>query len=142
MRQADRVAPRECLQPLRQFGRARHLCVVHKHRDHAFLLRESGLDFDAHEVLGIVEASRSALVACRNPVLADHRDQHVAARDLIVQHLHKVEPGGDIVDVHEQPLGREGLFKSAVKRLSKAGIVAAAIVNENVAAHPSFQQAG
>jgi hypothetical protein len=135
MREPDGIAAREGFEAFGQFRRARHRRVVHQHRNDALFLLQRRLDLDAHEVFRTVEPPRACLVGGVEPVLADHRDQHVAARDLVVQHLHEVEARRDIVHVHEQPLGRKHLFEAAIERLGEARIVAAAIIDEDVAGH-------
>jgi hypothetical protein len=144
MREPDGVAARETLQALRQIRRARHLGVVDQDRDYALLLLKRRLDLDAHEVFRIVEAPPARLVG-GEPALADHRDQHVAACDLVAQHLHEVVAGRDIVDVHEQAFRRKGLLKPAKQGLGEARVVVAAIVDEDISGHspcPSSHTAG
>ena len=108
---------------------------MHQHRDHPLAVSERQLDFDTHEIIGIVEPPTSALVRRVEPALADHRQQRVALLHLQFQHLDEIFPGGNVVDVDENPFGREGLFQAAEKRLRKSRLVTAPIVDEYLAAH-------
>ena len=47
----------------------------------------------------------------------------------------EVFTGRDIVHVHEEPLGRERLLQTTEKRLREPRLIAAAIIDENFAAH-------
>ncbi len=119
----------------RQLIRMRHARLVHQHRDNPLAKLERGLDFDAHEVIGIVEASAAVLIGGVEPVVADHRQHRVALRHLRFQHADEVFTGRDIVDVYEKPLGRERLLQTTEERLRESRLIAAAIINENFAAH-------
>ena len=118
-----------------QLIRVRHTRLVHQHRDNPLTLLERGFDFDAHEIVGIVEASAAVLIGGAEPVVANHRQHRVALRHLRFQHADEVFTGRDIVHVHEEPLGRERLLQTTEKRLREPRLIAAAIIDENFAAH-------
>jgi hypothetical protein len=46
-------------------------------------------------------------------MIADDRDQDIALGDLVVEHLHEIEPRLDVVHIHEQLLARKSLFQAA-----------------------------
>ena len=135
MREPHRITTRERPQRFRQLIGARHLCLANQHWDHALVLRQRAFNLDPDKVARVVQPPAAATIARVDPVPANHRNEHVALRDLIVQNADEVEPGLDAVDVYKQLLGREGLLQAREQRLRRSGIVASTIVDENLAGH-------
>jgi hypothetical protein len=108
---------------------------VDQDRDHPFALPERRFYFDAHEIIGVVEPATSTFVFGVEPSLSDHRQERVATRHLRIQNVNEILPGGNIVDVDEQLLGRKGLLQAAEKRMREARLVTPSIIDENLAGH-------
>lgn len=71
----DRLTSRQRLQAGRQVGGAGHAGPVHQDRDDADTAGQRGLDLQADEILGVVQAPPSVLVGDSQPPLADDRDE-------------------------------------------------------------------
>ena len=69
------------------------------------------------------------------PNLADHRKHDVAFGDTLIEHVHEIETGRDIIDVDEKLLARERILQPIKQATGIAGIVSAAVVDENLASH-------
>lgn len=132
MAETNCVAPREGAQSFGQILLARHLGIVNQHRDHPDAAAERRLQFNADEILGIVETARAGLVGRVEPSPADHRKHDVAGRHLLIEHLDEIEPGLDRVDIHEQLAGGKVIFKTVEQTSGKARIVTAPIVDEDL----------
>ena len=74
-------------------------------------------------------------IARGDPTFADHRKQDVAFGDALIQHLHEIETGRDIIDVDKKLLARERILQPIKQAAGIAGIVSAAVVDENLASH-------
>ena len=95
--QPHSIAPRERPDLSRQLVRPRHTRFLHQHRDDALALLERRFDLDADEVVRVVEPPRIRTVAGIDPVLADHREEHVALGNLLFQNANEIEPWRDVV---------------------------------------------
>jgi hypothetical protein len=133
--QTHGVAPGQRLKRRWQLVGSRHHRVTDQHRNHPFALRKRRLDFNAHEIVGILEPPFSGAIARIDPALADHRQKNVAFTDALVQHADEIETRCDIVNVQKQLLRMEYVLQPVKKTAGIAGIVAAAVINEYLARH-------
>jgi hypothetical protein len=67
----------------------------------------------------------AVLILGGEPIGADHREQHVASIDLVLQHAHEVQPRLEFVDVDEDAVGGEGLFQPVEQTTGEARVVPA-----------------
>src|SRR5262249_47245431 len=118
-----------------QFAGTRHAPVTAQHGDHPLALAQRRLDLDAYEIVGVVEPPVSLMIEGIEPARADHRQERIALPDLLFEHVDEIEPGRDIVDIHEQLLGAESLLQPVEQPTRVARIVTAAIIDENPARH-------
>jgi hypothetical protein len=103
----DRLAAGEGLEVAGEGVHRRHARPVHQDRDHPDPAGQRRGDLQADEVARAVQAPAALGVRRRQPLVADHRQQHVAGADRPLDALHEVAAGLDGVHVHEDPLGAE-----------------------------------
>src|SRR5262249_30318280 len=135
MRQPHGVPPGQRSDRFRQLLRARHVRVTHEHWNHPLVLLQGRFNLDADEILGIIKTAGALLVTSVNPAFADHGEQRIAPPDLLFQHPDEVETRRDVIDVHEQLIGRKRLLQPVKQAAGIARVVAAAIVDEYVTGH-------
>lgn len=134
--QAHSVAPRQRPDRPGQRVGTRHAGATDQHRDDALALVERGLDLDRHEVVAIASAGSKQL----GPARPDHSEQHVACGHLPIQHLDEIVAGPDVAfHIHEQVLGRELVLEPLEQGLGEARVVAAAVVDEDLAGHAALE---
>src|SRR5882672_12835839 len=97
---------------------------MHEYRDDQLVLFERGRDLDADEVVGLVEPPGTLVIARVEPALTDDRQQHIAFRDLLLQHAYEVAPWRNAVDVHEEFVAWKHLLQTVEQAAGVAGIVA------------------
>jgi hypothetical protein len=103
LRQPDRISARERLQGFRQRVCARHLGLVHQHRNDVFAESQRRFDLDANEILWILQAPPPCFVFHGQPIVADQHQHRIASADLLLDHPHKILPRPNAaLDIHEQ----------------------------------------
>src|SRR5262249_9621588 len=135
MTDIEPVAEGKLFQFLRQLTRLRHLGAIQQDRDDGNVALEGRPDFDSHKIVRVIQAAVAFFITRIEPVWADHREQHVTLGDLLAEHLDKVDPQRDGVDVHEQEVAAELPFQPIVHSASVAGAIVAAIADEDLTRH-------
>ena len=124
MRQLDAVAERQLLQVVRQLIGARHAGVVNEHRDHRDIALQRAPGFEPDEVGGVVQPAPACGIGDGEPVLADHREQHAAGGDLLLDRAPEVAARLDAGHVHEH----RALAEAIAQVLEQAPRVALRVV--------------
>jgi hypothetical protein len=96
------VTTHERLEGLGKLARVRHARPVNQDGDDTDVARERRRDFDRYEIAGIVEPASALIVPGIQPIGTDHREENVAGGQLPVQIVHEVDPGGNVVDIHDK----------------------------------------
>ena len=84
--------------------------ALNQDRDYRDVPVERGCDFQAHEIIGIVEAACAGFVARLQPLVPDDCEQHMALVDALLDCISKIRSELDRVDVLEQMLLAKGCF--------------------------------
>ena len=93
---------------------------------------ECGLDLDSQIVVGIVEATAAPAVTCVGTVAPDDGEEHVTARQGLVDPARKVRAGVD-AQVHENLVATEALYEAVVEAAGVPRAVVPAVRDENSA---------
>jgi hypothetical protein len=96
---------------------------------------QRGPYLDAHEVIGVLQAPATFLVARIEPTRTDDRQQRVTLGDLLANYLDEVGTQRNGVDVHEQETAAEFSLKSVVYPAGVACGVVAPVTNEQFRGH-------
>ena len=129
MAQLDGLAPHQRQQLCRQVVAARHLRAFHEYRHHANAAGECRRGFDAHEIVGIVEATPTCAVGSE-PVLADKNDHDFARAKRALDRIDKIDTRLDPLDVHENMVGTEVSGEPIVEPARITGRVVASVADE------------
>src|SRR5215472_3981484 len=129
------VAEGKLFQFLRQLTRLRHLGAIQQDRDDRNVALEGYPDFDSHEIIRVIQAAVAIFIPRIEPVGSDHREQHVTLGDLLAEHLDKVDPQRDGVDVHEQEVTAELPFQPIMHAARMTRAIVAAIADEDLGRH-------
>src|SRR5262249_23791085 len=86
---------------------------------------------EPHEVTGVIEATLSRSVLGADPIPADQREHEIARCQSLLEHLAKVSPQGDVVDVHEYRAFAEPRYQGVEQCPRLAGGVLPAITDED-----------
>ena len=89
-----------------QLVSAGHRRVFYEHRHDANATRERRRGFDAHEILGIVQAPLARGVRSE-PFIADDDDQNFARRDRAFDRIDEIDARLDAFDIHEHAVSAE-----------------------------------
>ena len=92
-------------------------------------------DFDSHKIVRVIQAAVAIFITRIEPVGSDNREQHVTLGDLLTEHLDKVDPQRDGVDVHKQEVAAELPFQPIVHSASVARAIVTAIADEDLSRH-------
>ena len=76
------------------------------------------------------------LVSGIKPVWSDHDQDHVSGGDLLVQIVDEIDPGRDVVDVHEHALAADRLREPVVHAAGARDAVVTPIIDEDATGHP------
>ena len=136
------VEPGQTIDAVGQAFSRRHFGIADQDRNHPLVLLQGGFDLDPHVILGMVDATAAAVVACVDPVRADHREQDRALGHPILDYFDKVLARLDAVDVEEQTVGIESLVQRVKQSSRTAGIVASPIADENLPWHERYSRRG
>ncbi len=131
----DGLPLRQGLQPVRQFLGTRHARAVHENRNDANVAFKRRLDLDAHEILGIVDASSLLVVADSQPLPADHRHQRIAGADALRQDTYEIEARLDIVDIEEDMIAVHPIDDAIIDETSVTRRVLTPVADEDPAVH-------
>ena len=101
-----------------------------KDRNDADAALQRGLNLDAHEVSGTVQASIAVLVTRIEPAKTNNRKEHVTLGDFLVDCFDEVGAKRNGVDVHKQEIFAELPLQSVVYPTGVASTVVAPITNE------------
>jgi hypothetical protein len=118
---------------VRQFVGARHRGPFDEDRDDADMARQGGLDLEAHEVIGVVEAGPALLIGDREPLITDQRKEHVTGPDRGVDRLDPVVAECDRVDVLEDLVASVPIFEAVEEPAGCVGGLLAPITDEDSA---------
>jgi hypothetical protein len=135
VRQSNRVPPGQRSDGLRKLLEARHAGLTDQHRNHSLVPFQGQFDFDADEIIRIIEPSVSVLIHRIEPTWTDDRQQRVALPNLLVQSLEEVDSRSDTVDVHEQVFRLKRLPQPIKQAPRIARIVATTIIDEYFSRH-------
>src|ERR1700719_4637274 len=83
----------------------------------------------------VVEPARAGRIARVDPTLANDGENDIALGDALVEHVHKIETGSDVVDVKKELLRLEYVLQPVEQTTSGLGIIAPPIVDEDLARH-------
>jgi hypothetical protein len=117
----------------RQLVGVRHPRPFDQDRDDADVAGQRGLDLQAHEVVGVVQASLSVLVGDREPLLTDQRQEHVAGADRGGDLLDEVVAESDRVDVFEDLVAAVAVGESVEQPASLPGGLLPPVADEHAA---------
>jgi hypothetical protein len=82
-----------------------------------------------------IKTSDALFVCGAEPILADNDEEDAAGPDLPVEHSSEFVGRAKRVDVYEKPVFAENARQPTKKRAGKARIVAAPVIDENLARH-------
>ena len=88
------------------------------------------MQFESHEVARIVDASRADLSRARPP-LPHHHDHHRRPIERVVEHMHEVLAGRDVIDVEEQSLAPEVRAQRVVQPADVTTAVVTTVADES-----------
>ena len=91
---------------------------------------QRGRNLDAHEVIGVFQASLAFLVTRIEPTGTNDRQQGVTLGDLIANNLDEVGTERNRVDVHEQEIATELPLQSVVYPTGVARAVVTPVTDE------------
>jgi hypothetical protein len=131
MAQSDRVPNSEWPQRPGQLGRPWHLSVVDKNGNDPDAALEGRADFDADEIARLIEASLTRVIGGRQPLRADDREQHIAARDGGLDLADEVGPGRNFVYIHEDASLTEARLEVVVEPTGRVRGVFTTVADEN-----------
>ena len=129
----ERLAAHEPRKAVGQLVRPRHPCAIHEDRDDAHIARQRRFDFQADEVVGVVEPPPAALVGDRQPLVADQGQQHITRSDSRGDRRHEVVAQGDRVDVLEDLRVAEPLVEPVVQPARRIGGLFSSVTDEHPA---------
>ena len=135
-RNLDGLPAGEFLQAVRKLAGLRHRRPVDKDRNDRNVALQRRLDFDADEVVRVVEATTVLTVGARDPVLADDGQERVALADPVGKHVDEITPGRDRVDVEKDVLPSEAARQPIVDPPGVSARVFPSIADEDAAQHP------
>src|SRR5262249_1779637 len=75
------------------------------------------------------------LITRIEPVWANHREQHTALGDLLVQHFREIRAKGDGIDVHEQEVAPKFAVQPVHNTAGISRAVSPAIADEDFGRH-------
>src|SRR2546423_15494179 len=102
MANLESVALRQFFQIVRKRLRPGYARALKEDRDDRDIPLQRRADFDANEIVGIVETPRTVLIFRVEPIRPDDRQQRAALGDLLAQHAHEIGAEGNSIDIHEQ----------------------------------------
>jgi hypothetical protein len=108
-----------------------HPRTVQEDRDYRNIALQRGCDLDAHEVMRIIKAAVSIVVARVEPIWANQSDQCITLRDLLAQNPNEVRAERNSVNVHEQEIAAELLRESVVNAPGVARALVTTIADKN-----------
>jgi hypothetical protein len=129
------LAPRERLQGIRQLSRLRHNRPVDQNWDNANVAGKRSCDFNSNEIIRLMEAAISGFVRRIQPVGTDDDQKDFARSNLAVQMRREVDPGRNVVDIHEDIFLSELMAQPVVQPTGSAYRILSSIVNENSVRH-------
>src|SRR5262245_35466270 len=135
MTDIEPVAEGKLFQFFWQLTRLRHLGAIQQDRDDRNVALKGRTDFDSHKIVRVIQAAVAIFITRIEPVGSDHREQHVTLGDLLAEHLDKVDPQSDGVDIHEQEVAAELPFQPIMHSASVARAIVAAIADEDLSRH-------
>ena len=135
MRNLNSLPTRELLERVRQVLGLGHDRAIDQHRNDRHVALERRFDLDAHEIIGVVEATAIVLVRAGEPIPANHRDERVAAANALGQDFHEIATGRDIVDVNEDTFRSEASLQAIINAPREACRVFPTVADEDAAPH-------
>jgi hypothetical protein len=127
------VAPGKTGQWPGKVAESRHRRALDEDRDHPHVAFQGRLELQPDEVVGVLEPSPAVSVGRRDPLRADHRQQHLAGADRTGDDLGEVDPQVDGGDIHEHPLGAEALGEPVVQPSGEVAALLTPIADEDAA---------
>jgi hypothetical protein len=100
-----------------------HLGASDQHRDHGNLPFEGRLDFDPHEILGVVKSRFTPIVRGPIPVRPDHREKDVTLGHLFIQMLAKVHTKWDGIHIDKYRLSSKLVDKPIINPTGDIGTI-------------------
>jgi len=83
----------------------------------------------------VIEPPSTRLVTSIEPIGADHNKHHIAGGDLFFNDLHEVEPGSDVVYVHEELVWLVALPQPIQQPSSSVSAVISSVAKKDTACH-------
>ena len=141
VRQLQRIAPRERLQILRQAFGIGHDCAVHQHRDDAHVgASQGGGKFQSGVIIGVVQPALAGIALNRDPSRTDHRQQHAAGFQRLVDRVDEIRPRLDGLNVAEHGGLGKMLLEAVGQPSCGALAVLAAVADEDAVHVGSFRR--
>jgi hypothetical protein len=112
-------------------ARLRHARAIDQYRDHANITSERSRNFDGNEIVRSLKPAVTLLVSGIQPVGTDNGYEDITRSNLIVEVIREVDPGWNVVHIHEKILPSKSLGKSIVQPTGHAHGIVSAVINED-----------
>src|SRR5215831_3342155 len=96
---------------------------------------KGGRGLVAHEVVRIIQPTFSMLITRIEPVWANHREQHAALGDLLVQDFREIRAKGNGIDVHEHEVAPKFAVQPVHNTAGISRTVSSAIADKDFSRH-------
>jgi hypothetical protein len=133
--ESGRLPGDERRQRWRQVFLARQGGALHEHRDHPDAAAQGGLDFEADEVVRIVEPAGAVRRELGYPSGTDHHEHRRGLAKRRLQDLHEVGAGLDGVDVEEHAIRTEAPLQMVGEPAGIARRVVSPVADEDALGH-------
>src|ERR1700688_1840529 len=133
MTDIESIAACKLLEVLGQLLALWKLGAVEQYRDYGNVALQRGRDFNAHEIICVIQATVPLLVTDIKPIGSDDCKQRVTSSDFLAQDLDEVRAQRNGVNIHEQKIAPKLLRHSIMNAPGMTRAVVAAIADKKLA---------
>ena len=108
----------------------RNLSTLEEDRNDQDAALQRSSNLDAHEIIGVLQASIAFLIPRFEPTRTNDREEYVTLSDLFTKHFSKVGAKRDGIDVHKQEIVAELLLQAVVYPTGVTRTIGASVTNE------------